>query len=81
MLTIDILLIPVISDYDDHRLAERAVDLITRWLVGHLLAAVGFVWAILAFSGIERFLLKKSCALPIFTMSCLTIGPLVWEEG
>ena len=41
-LTVGIALIPVVADYSDHQQAQRAAEQTGRWLVGHLVAAVGF---------------------------------------
>lgn len=47
LLMIGVPIIPVVTDYSNHVLAEEAASHATRWFVGHSVTAVSFAFAIL----------------------------------
>lgn len=55
-LSIGILLIPLVSDYSDHALAEEAAQQSLRWFLGHVVSGIAFGLAVLASVGGETFL-------------------------
>ena len=57
-LAFGITLIPVVTDYGDHTLAEEAVRDATRWYLGHILTATAFGLGILACSCIGDVLYR-----------------------
>lgn len=58
-LAFGITLIPVVTDYGDHTLAEEAVRDATRWYLGHVLTATAFGLGILACCCVGDFLYRK----------------------
>lgn len=48
VLAVGILIIPVVSDYSNHLLAEQAASRTARWFWGHLISAAAFGISILA---------------------------------
>jgi hypothetical protein len=55
VLSVGVLLIPIVSDYTDHTAAAAAAQE-SRWLVGHLVAAVSFGLAAAAAAEIGRWI-------------------------
>ena len=81
VLTIGIVLIPVVTDYTDHRLAEQAVAQTGRWFLGHIISAIGFCLSILAVSSIDRHLQTKSGLLPRLTLPFIAVGAGLYAAG
>ena len=81
VLTIGIILIPVVTDYTDHSLAEQAVGQTGRWFLGHIIAAVGFALSIPAVTSIDRHLQLTLRSLPVVTIPCITIGAGLYAAG
>jgi hypothetical protein len=81
VLTIGIVLIPVVTDYTDHRLAEQGVDQTGRWFSGHIIAAIGFGLSILAVGSIARHLQHAARSLPVVTLPCVTVGASLYAAG
>ena len=77
VLTIGIVLIPVVTDYGDHQLAEQAAAQTTRWFAGHIIAAIGFPLAILSVIAIEGHLRLSSRSLPVLTVPCVARGRII----
>lgn len=81
VLTIGIVLIPVVADYNDHRLAEEAVAQTGRWFFGHIISAIGFCLSILAVNSIDRYLQIKSGSLPRLTLPLIVVGAGLYAAG
>ena len=96
ILTIGILIIPVVSDYSNHLLAEQAVRQTARWFWGHLISALAFGFGSLAAYTIHRYLSKRGqantgrisltlvgigSALFAFSLGADGIGPLASVAG
>ena len=81
VLTIGIVLIPVVTNYADHSLAEQAVGQTGRWLAGHIIAAVGFALSILAVGAIARHLQLTTRSLPGLTLPCIAVGTGLYAAG
>ena len=81
VLTIGIVLIPVVTDYTDHRLPEQAVEQTVRWFAGHIIAAIGFGLAILAVGSIDRHLQLTSRSLPAVTLPGVAVGAGLYAAG
>ena len=81
VLTIGIVLIPVVTDYTDHRLAEEAVAQVVRWFSGHVISAIGFSLSILAVGVIESHLRSVSGALPRLTLPFVAAGAGLYAAG
>ena len=81
VLTIGIVLIPVVTDYTDHRLPEQAVEQTVRWFAGHIIAAIGFGLAILAVGSIDRHLQLMSRSLPGVTLPGVAVGAGLYAAG
>ncbi|GAB4179972.1 MAG: hypothetical protein Kow00108_16160 [Calditrichia bacterium] len=81
VLTIGIVLIPVVTDYTDHRLAEQAVGQTIRWFFGHIIAAIAFAISILAVGSLDRHLRNSSRSLPVLTLPLITIGAGFYAAG
>ena len=62
ILTIGILIIPVVSDYSNHILAEQATGQTTRWFWGHFISALAFGFGSLAAYSIYRHISKRGQA-------------------
>ena len=74
VLTIGIVLIPIVADYSDHRLAEQAVGQVARWFSGHIISAIGFGLSILAVGAIEKHLRLATRSLPVLTLPSVAVG-------
>ena len=81
VLTIGIVLIPVVTDYTDHRLPEQAVEQTVRWFAGHIIAAIGFGLAVLAVGSIDRHLQLTSRSLPAVTLPGVAVGAGLYAAG
>ena len=81
VLTIGIVLIPVVTDYTDHRLPEQAVEQTVRWFAGHIVAAIGFGLSILAVGSIARHLQHAARSLPVVTLPSVTMGASLYAAG
>jgi hypothetical protein len=46
-LTIGIVLIPVVTDYGDYKLASQSVQQTTCWFLGHIITAAAFISVLL----------------------------------
>lgn len=90
-------MIPVVTSYADHNLAQKAAQQTRRWFWGHLISGAAFGVGLLAIFSISLFLFEQqlflwpSLALPLtaigaallaFGMGADGIGPLaVSKEG
>lgn len=81
VLAIGILLIPVVSNYDQHDLAAQAVNLTGRWFVGHLLSAVAFTLSLFSVSIINQTLQTKSRSISAPTFLLLAVGAGFYAAG
>ena len=81
VLTIGIVLIPVVTDYTDHRLAEEAVAQTGRWFLGHIISAIGFCLSILAVNSIDRHLQTKFGSLPRLALPFIAVGAGLYAAG
>ena len=81
VLTIGIVLIPVVTDYTDHRLPEQAVEQAFRWFAGHIIAAIGFGLVVLAVGSIDRHLQLTSRSLPSVTLPSVAVGAGLYAAG
>jgi hypothetical protein len=81
VITIGIVLIPVVTDYTDHRLPEQAVDQTGRWFAGHIIAAIGFGLSVLAVGSINRHLQLTSRSLPGVTLPSIAVGAGLYAAG
>jgi len=81
LLSIGILLILVVSDYSDHDLASKAVQMTIRWILGHIISAIAFCISLLSVSSIENYLEKNSYRLPDFIKILMTIGAGLYAAG
>lgn len=81
VLAIGIVLIPVVTDYTDHHLAEEAVAQTGRWFLGHIISAVGFCLALLAVSSIDAHLRGGLGSLPKLTLPFTAIGAGFYAAG
>ena len=81
VLTIGILLIPVVTDYSDHQLAAKGVELTSRWFLGHMISAVAFGLSLLSVDPIEEYLRKNSYRLPSFIKILMAVGAGLYAAG
>ena len=81
VLAVGIVLIPVVADYSDHELAEKAVAQTARWFSGHLIAAIGFAISVLAIVSIDTHLRGSSRSLPAMTLPCVAVGAGLYAAG
>jgi len=77
ILAIGILLIPVNPDYNNHVLAEQAVEQTERWFAGHLISAIAFAFSIWAAREILNVLPKA----PWYTLIFITTGAGLYAAG
>lgn len=81
-LSIGIVLIPVVSDYSDHALAEEAAQQSVRWFLGHIVSGIAFGLAILASVGIAQKLVERGMSgLARAGMVLVTIGAALHIAG
>lgn len=91
-----IIMIPVVTNYADHALAQKAAQQTKRWFWGHLLSGAAFGVGLLALFSISIFLFEQtiwlwpSLALPLaaigatllaFGMGADGIGPLAVSKA
>jgi hypothetical protein len=81
VLFIGIVLIPVVTDYNDHQLAEKAVGQTGRWFTGHLISAIAFSISTLSVNVIEKQLVRLSKSVPSLTRPLITIGAALYSAG
>jgi hypothetical protein len=82
ILTIGILLIPVVSDYTNHVLAEQAIGQVLRWLFGHLISALSFAIGVLAAYSIASYLENYQTKIKgTITLWLITIGGTLYATG
>jgi hypothetical protein len=82
ILTIGILIIPVVSDYSNHLLAEQAVRQTARWFWGHLISAIAFGFGSLAAYSIHRYLSKRGQAsIGRVSIILIAIGSTLFAFG
>jgi len=82
LLIVGILTIPIVSDYSDHILAEKAVSQTGRWFWGHLISAVAFGSSSLAAYSIFRRLSEKGQVNSgMVSLVLITIGSSLFSCG
>jgi hypothetical protein len=81
VLSIGIILIPVIPDYSDHRLASEAVNSTGRWFAGHMISAVAFGLSLLSVTVISANLKNHYYKLPLFLLPIMSIGAALYAAG
>ncbi len=81
VLTIGIVLIPVVTDYTDHRLAEQAVEQTVRWFAGHIIAAIGFGLCVPAVGAINGYLQQAFRSLSPVTLPSVAVGAGLYAAG
>ncbi len=81
VLTIGIVLIPIVTDYSDHHLAEQAVNQTVRWFCGHIISAIGFALSILAVGSINKHLQLSARSLPTLTLPYIAVGAGLYAAG
>jgi len=81
MLTIGIVLIPVVTDYSDHLLAAEAVLQTTRWVTGHLIAAVAFGLSVSAANTVVDEMKQRSAKVPAVILPLMAIGAGLYAAG
>ncbi len=81
VLAVGILLIPVVSDYNNHAIAAAAVEKTGRWFAGHLVAAVAFGLSILSANAVNAFLKDIGHQTPGFILPIMAIGAGLYAAG
>lgn len=81
LLTIGIVLIPVVPDYSDHLQAARGVLKTSRWVAGHLMAAVAFGLSVLASSAIVEELRQRAAKVPSVILPLMAVGAGLYAAG
>lgn len=81
VLTIGIILIPVVADYDDHQLAAQQVEQSVRWFLGHITAAAAFGLSLLSVAAIEEKFKRISYPLPGFIKISMALGAGLYAAG
>ena len=70
-----IIMIPVVSNYANHDLAQEAAQQTKRWFWGHLLSGVAFGVGLLALFALALILLEQEITLwPVLSLPCVVIG-------
>ncbi len=81
-LTIGIVTIPVVRNYANHDLAEKATMQTRRWFWGHLLSAAAFGVGLLALFSISLFLYEQDVVLwPTLSLLFAAIGAALLAFG
>ena len=81
VLSIGIVLIPVVSDYSNHELAEQAVEKTSRWFAGHLICTVAFGLSVWATSTIANELHRRSSRVPSIVLPLIAMGAGLYAAG
>jgi len=82
ILTIGIVIIPVVTDYSDHLLAEESASQTQRWFWGHMISAIAFGFSILAAHSITIYLNKKEQGRTgIISLILVTFGAILYAIG
>jgi hypothetical protein len=71
----------VVTDYNDHRLAEQAVGRTGRWFAGHLVSAIAFVLSIPAISTIAESMRTTGRRLPAAVLPLASVGAGLYAAG
>lgn len=81
-LGIGILLIPVVTDYDDHAMAAQASGESLRWFLGHIHAAASFGLGLLACACIADVLYRKGeRRRVVLALPAIAIGAALHAAG
>ena len=82
VLTVGILLIPVVSDYADREIQEKAASQTFRWVWGHLVAAVGFGMGVMAAGTVaERVVALTRRSIWWISVVLIAIGAALHAAG
>lgn len=81
VLTIGILLIPVVADYGDHKLAENAAAQTLRWAAGHLLSAAAFGSGALACGVLYVELQRRKTPISALAVLFSALGAGLYAAG
>jgi hypothetical protein len=81
LLSLGILLIPVVPDYADHALAERATARTGRWFAGHILSAVAFGVGVWAAGAIVNELERRDSPARPWVLPAMAIGSGLYAAG
>jgi hypothetical protein len=81
LLLLGIVLIPIVTDYTDHQLAEQAVRQTTRWFSGHLLSALAFGISNLAVGTITTHLNRLYQSSPSLIRLLTALGSSFYAAG
>jgi hypothetical protein len=81
LLTIAIVLIPIVADYNDHSLAARAVGQTWRWFSGHILAALAFSYGTWAIAVLDEHLRSSGLRLPRLAIAASVVGAGLYAAG
>jgi hypothetical protein len=77
-----ILLIPVVTNYANHTLAQTAAQQTKRWFWGHLISGMAFGIGLFALFSISLFLFERQIFLwPSLSLSCATVGAALLAFG
>ena len=81
VLSVGIILIPVVSDYSDHLLAEQAVAQTGRWFAGHLTAAIAFGLSVWVSGVIVGELGGRGYRVPEVVLPLIGVGAGLYAAG
>lgn len=82
LLMVGIVLIPLVANYSDHALAEKAARQTRRWFWGHLLSAAAFALGALAIFSGSLFLIAEAVLFwPVAAMVLSVIGACLLAAG
>jgi hypothetical protein len=82
ILCVGILLIPVVTNYADHAVAQKAAQQTKRWFWGHLLSGLAFGVGLLALFSISLVLFAQKIFLwPTLALPCAALGAALLAVG
>lgn len=82
ILCIGIILIPVVTNYANHDLAQKAAQQTKRWFWGHLISGLAFGVGLLAIFSISLYLFEQQIFLwPSLSLPCATLGAALLAFG
>ena len=81
LLVIGILTIPVVSDYADHALTEKAAGRTARWYGGHVISAIAFGFGALASCAIANYIEQRGEGPDNIGKSLAVVGAALFAAG
>lgn len=67
-------MIPVVADYGDHSLAQKAAERTKRWFWGHLISGVAFSYSVVVACCLAFVLHEQAVAWAVISVPFIAVG-------